>query len=190
MKAGMNRTAAGFACLMILTGLVRCERNGSPLRPGGGTSDLEADYEVYRALLSDTTRVPCPIVALRDSTAAWPMSGEDIHWLRERVPEASEETVTSYTTRNVSPVPLRGFRCPGRSILFLDTRSSWDWERAAPGGCGAVTVSRAGFNRDGTEALVYWSVYWAPLAAYGSLILLGKKNGEWVVMRDEMIWIS
>jgi hypothetical protein len=186
----MKRAAAGFACLLIVIGFVRCERNDSPLRPPGGTTDLEADYEVYRAILSDTTRVPCPVVVLKDSTATWPLTEEPWNWWKERVPEASEETWRSYRTRNAFPVPLRGFGCPGRSIFFLDTRSSWDWERAVPGGCGAVTVSRAGFNLDGTEALVYWSVYWAPLAAYGSLILLGKKNGEWVVMRDEMIWIS
>jgi hypothetical protein len=187
----MKRTAAAFASLVILAGVVRCERNGSPLRPAGD-SGMEADYEVIRALVSDTTRVPCPVIVLMDSTADghWILGNDDRDYIRESLPGLSDETWRNYQCRNIRRVSLSDFRCPGRTVVLLDPRSAGEWERTVPGACGAATVSLAGFNRDGTEALIYWSVYWAPLAAYGSMVQLHRRNGEWVVVRETTIWIS
>jgi hypothetical protein len=188
----VRRLAVVIVFLPVLIGLAGCDRDDSPLHPTRGAG-MESDFAVYRAILSDTTTfIPCPVVVMVDSTALGPgsMTEEDWDWFRKRVPGVSEETWRSFQRRNVDRVSIRDFQCPGRSIVFLDARSSWEWERTVPGSCGVVTVSLAGFNRDGTEALVYWSVYWAPLAAYGSLIWLNKKEGEWVIGRDVMIWIS
>ncbi|MDM7925650.1 MAG: hypothetical protein QUS35_06495 [bacterium] len=187
----MRRTVVALAVLSVLLGIAGCERDGSILSPSRGAG-LESDFAVYRALLGDTTFMPCPVVAMVDSTAIGPGGRTEAYGelIRERLTGLSVDTWNSFQRRNRNRVSIRGFRCPGRSIVFLDARSSWDWERTVPGSCGAVTVSLAGFNRDGTEALVYGSVYWAPLAAYGSLIHLKKKDGEWGVSRSVMIWIS
>jgi hypothetical protein len=186
-----KRTAAISAFLPILIGLAGCERDDSPLHPTLGAG-LESDFAVYRALLSDTTFMPCPVVVIVDSTAVGPGASTEEYgeWIRERLPGVSTETWNSFQRRNRNRVSIRDFRCSEREIVFLDARSSGEWERTVPGSCGVVTVSLAGFNRDGTEALVYGSVYWAPLAAYGSLIHLKKKEGEWVVSRSVMTWIS
>ncbi len=187
----MKLPMTALAILTMLAGLPRCDRNDNPLGPSRGAG-MEADYEVIRALLADTTLVPCPVIVMVDSTGVGPGFTMNVewNWLKQAIPGVSKEAWKSFRSRNTRQVPLRGFQCPERSVVFLDARSSWDWERTVPGACGANTVSLAGFNRDRTEALIYWSVYWAPLAAYGSLIRLEKKEGEWVVSRSVMIWIS
>jgi hypothetical protein len=185
----LKRSIAALACLLALAGFVRCERNASPLGPADGTA-RETDFEVIRALLAYPWEGSCPVIAMRDSTEAWPIAEESREWVRGRLPQVSPDAWESYRIRNTAPIPLAGFRCPGRSVVLLDGRSSRDWERLAPGACGSWTVSRPGFSRDGAQAVIYRSVFWAPLAAAGSLVVLERKQGGWVVAAEVMIWIS
>ena len=149
----------------------------------------EEEYAVYRTLFADTNFFRAGTVVLLDSTQAWDFSNAEAPW-KGRIPLLSDETLQQYLSVNRTRAPLKAISCPGKTCVLISSEKMAVWERLYPDAGGAVTVSRVGFNRAGTQALVYWSVYWAPLAAHGSVILLEKEGGRWTVRQDLMIWIS
>jgi hypothetical protein len=176
---------SAFLLLLIVFG---CSEKKTPfgLNPSHGT---EEEYSVYRALIADTIFYRAATIVLIDSTQSWDFSNAEAPW-KGKMPRLSDETLQNYLSANRSRIPLKCISCPGKTCVLISNEKMAVWERLVPDAGGAITVSRVGFNRSGTQALVYWSVYWAPLAAYGSVILLEKEGGRWMVRQDLMIWIS
>jgi hypothetical protein len=174
-----------FLLLLVISG---CSEKKTPF---GLNSSLgtEEEYSVYRALIADTIFNRAATIVLLDSTQSWDFSNGEAPWKGE-MPRLSEETLQNYLSVNRTRIPLKSISCPGKTCVLISSEKMAVWERLYPDAGGAVTVSRVGFNRACTQALVYWSVYWAPLAAYGSIILLEKVGGRWTVSQDLMIWIS
>lgn len=168
--------------------LCGCTAERSPFEPliQVGTGE---EYEIYRTLVADSNFYRAETVVLCDSTQAWDFSNGEAPWMG-RMPQLSEETLQRYLSVNRTRVPLKTIPCPGKTCVLISFEKMADWRRMYPDAGGAITVSRVGFNRAGTQALVYWSVYWAPLAASGSVILLEKEGGHWTVRQNLMIWIS
>jgi hypothetical protein len=171
--------------LLVATG---CGRKRAPLEPNS-IYGSEEEYAVYRTLIADTNFYRADTIALVDSTQAWDFLDKDAPW-KGRMPRLSDETLQHYLSVNRTRVPLKNIECPGKTCVLISSEKMVFWERLFPDAEGAVTVSRVGFNRSGTQALVYWSIYWAPLAAYGSVILLEKESGFWTVRQNLAIWIS
>ena len=61
-----------------------------------------------------------------------------------------------------------------------------DWVKAG----GVKYISRVGFSKDYNEALFYYGGYAAPLAASGYLIHMKKDKNGWVVISENLLWVS
>jgi hypothetical protein len=169
-----------------------CLARKTPLEPAasGRTEEFAFDEAaVYTALLTDTSGYPSDTLAVADSTVNWDMS---LHsdYLKQKMPSLQNGTLEDFLKVNMEKSSLRDLAVDGKTILFFNRREIWDWEKNAPNAHGAVSLSKIGFNANGTQALVYHSVYWAPLAAVGNVTLLEKHGDAWRLVRTLRIWIS
>ena len=55
---------------------------------------------------------------------------------------------------------------------------------------GYYTLSRVGFSKDGTQALLFTYFYCGGLCASGDYYLLSKDNGKWKVKKTFTAWVS
>jgi hypothetical protein len=55
---------------------------------------------------------------------------------------------------------------------------------------GLLCFSRVGFDRHRSQALVYFANQSNYLGGAGYLVLLAKKNGAWLIVKQNMLWIS
>ncbi len=70
-------------------------------------------------------------------------------------------------------------------------RDGWkEFYARYPKAGGTITVSRIGYDRSHTHALVMVGSQSAPLAGYGEYLLMEKVNGAWRVVKNVMAWIS
>jgi hypothetical protein len=168
--------------------LAACIGKKNPFKPSAAPGTVD-EYDVYRAVVADTNYFRSACILLADSTMAYMSFGNLDYW-KEHMPSLSDETITAYLSVNATRARLQPIACPGKTCVLIGKANPYDWRNRNPGESGLVTVSRVGFNRTGTQALVYWSEFWAPLAASGSMMLLEKIEGRWVVRRSLMIWIS
>ena len=54
----------------------------------------------------------------------------------------------------------------------------------------SISISRFIFNPDFKKGCVYFDIYKQELNAYGLLIFIKKKKGNWFIKKKMMIWIS
>ena len=112
----------------------------------------------------------------------------------------SPETLDSFQKRNQQPQAIDCTKlvlsvpCASDEISIKDgehPRDYWDrFYEKYPGSQGSMSISRVGFNTDGSEALVYVGNYAYDLAGEGFHVLLVRKGDTWVVHRKETAWIS
>jgi hypothetical protein len=172
-----------------------------PKTPSG---DLESEEQaVYSIVLAAP---PGKILVLSDTTqSGFDYLGntrESTKYIRNSMPTLSGETLESYLKRNDQSYPLPADMDLGREYRLIndeekngifgsDAYDGWDeFYRRYPDASGSTTVSKVGFNRNLSEALVYVGSQSAPLAGTGNLIRLEKKDGVWKVMDMVMLWIS
>lgn len=55
---------------------------------------------------------------------------------------------------------------------------------------GLVRFSRAGFNKNMDQALLYFAQEYSPEGGEGFLVLLEKKDGEWDTVARVTVWVS
>ena len=68
-----------------------------------------------------------------------------------------------------------------------------EWEKfydKFPNSQGIMSLSRVGFNQDGTEALVYVEDWCGWLCGEGNYVLLSKENGQWVIRKKMGVFVS
>jgi hypothetical protein len=180
--------AAVWPCLLWCVCLAR----KTPLEPvePGRTGDFVLDEAaVYTVLLTDVALYPSDTLAIADSTVNWNLS-RHTDYLLEEMPSLQNRTMANFLEANRGRFPLRDLIVGGKTVLLFGRSELWDWEKNAPNAHGAVSLSRVGFNATGTQALVYHSIYWAPLAAEGNVTLLEKRRDAWHIVKTLMIWIS
>ena len=112
----------------------------------------------------------------------------------------SPETKQDYTDRNKEhmrlPSPCRfAPSCVVGDITDLAAKVKNDraWRgffKKYPNSPGLVVVSRIGFNRDHTEAVVYTGRACGSLCGEGEYARLVKLNGSWVVDDHTVVWLS
>lgn len=167
--------------------IAACTRSFSPTEPAAA---VEEEQAVYRAILDDMGREGRIVVVIPDSTVNYNLMPST--QLLEKLPGLQVETLANFNLVNRKPVPLqlptgtaaRYYLVPQSEIPpILELRTKF------PDASAIVHFSRVGFNREKTQALIYRSTYWGPLAAVGELLLLSKKN-EWQVTAAALLWIS
>lgn len=76
--------------------------------------------------------------------------------------------------------------------MFHDSiEGGWDlFHTKYPNANSIHTLSRVGFNKDKTAALVYHTYSCGALCGQGQYVLLGKHDGQWKIEKESMTWIS
>lgn len=81
--------------------------------------------------------------------------------------------------QNVVFIPWPDICCPDEAFY-----------KEYPGSKGLVEISRAGFNNNRTQAILYYGKMSGKLAGGGNLYSLAKEEGKWKVIHVVKIWVS
>ena len=172
------------------------------LAPKAGATVEEIEKEeqaVYSFFVGDSTGT---IVIMQDT--ATEISTDDpqqtIDYIKSGLKSLSDETLDDYMARNKEPGQLSPDMQLGVDYVLLSTdelrkiSSQPDWpevmaERYSGSG-GYLILSRVGFNAELDQALIYVGDVAGPLMGAGFYYLLEKRNGEWVLTEQIMVWIS
>jgi hypothetical protein len=125
---------------------------------------------------------------------------ESIDYIKSGLQSISEETVNSYLERNAQPGQLSPDMELGVNYVLLSAEelarisSQPDWggilNEKYPGTHGYTIFSRVGFNNSLDQAVIYVGNVAGPMMGAGFYYLMEKKNGEWVIKEQVMVWIS
>lgn len=93
-----------------------------------------------------------------------------------------DETFWDFLDENQRPTPFTARLALSRPYVLDAGKDGWyRFGKAHPDAWGKLTLSRVGFNRDGTQALIYVE------HAYGGVLrffLLDKRARKWVVSKS------
>jgi hypothetical protein len=159
----------------------------------------EADYsdDVYRAALMagykqvNAKEKASRCIVLSDRTTSYKYDAESI---RKALPIAKEETIVNFVEVNNHPIKLTIIKgAPVKCVLIDHTiaenimheGSDADFERVLsryghPYKTSFLALSRVGFNRQHTEAIIYSESCNRPLAGGSGYALFNRKGKEWV----------
>lgn len=143
-----------------------------------------------------------PVVLLQDT--ATDISKDDpqqtIDYVKSGLPSVSKETLSNYLDRNEKPSQLSPDMQLGVEYVLLSAEEQqsifsepggWDaFHKKYPNSGGYTVLSRVGFNNSLDQALIYVGNMGGPLMGAGFYYLLEKKNGEWQIIEQIMVWIS
>ncbi len=77
------------------------------------------------------------------------------------------------------------------AIFSQESEDGWElFYKKYPDSQGLMTLSAVGFNFAYTSAVVYMGNQSHWLAGAGYMIVLEKRDGKWVIIDQQMIWIS
>ena len=159
------------------------------------------EYEVYSALVSqkfvkDDTR----LVVITDPTCC---NTDDLDiWRMKQLEPFSPDTVESFKERNKQSRHLERAFTLVVAYRIVDSKEidklyppgmpdeGWKtFYRLYPHSNGYLRLSRVGFNKDRTEALVNTGWMSGSLSGEGHYFLLLKKDGKWRIERSIATWM-
>lgn len=172
----------------------------------------EEEYLVYSDLLSqmEYSRVPTIFVVSDRTNNQHLMDENSVKYYEENSMfttsglfnlKLDEVLVEDYNTKNAEEHELGNkFSTLQEVILLSEERmdeifwgSGGGWSEfysLYPGSTGTVDFSRVGFNKDKTQALVYFGNQSYYTAGAGYYIMLSKEEEEWKIVDRVMVWIS
>ena len=167
---------------VFFTGFVCNESPTSPIVTDGDA------YAVYSVVLNSISGDYSPVFVLSDSTVGWNIA-DRVEYLDKSFPDLKPETLIDYGFSNRRSKRLK--RIPDLEITchLIPHDEEDQWKEEYPDANALIHLSQAGFDRHREQALVYISQYVGPLAAYGRLILLEKRE-TWFIVQNEIIWMS
>lgn len=193
-----------IALLLVFASAIRCSAQAAP------TAD---EYGVYSALFTTKgyDRQEAQMV-IRDMTAIDELFPEhhfdpkdpepSIQYLRKFLPELASETALDFFTKNQTSWTLkREFKLKAEVILVdsyeidrmfnRDLEEGWKLFHTKYRSASSIdTLSRVGFNKEKTQAIIYYGYVCGPLCGQGQYILLMKTDNKWTVAKEHMTWIS
>jgi hypothetical protein len=208
-------TALVLAAASVALG---CSGLHDPTDPTVSLGPVESpDYAVYDALLDGLAShyvqgSTTPYYIIADSTIVGVAGMDDIpspYLEREFGPQLVpivKAAQPDYRERSQSRVALdaRAFHARGRielvsnaALMALDPtpasnpRTFWRafYERF-PGSTGSISFSRPGYDASRTHALLHYSHRCGGRCGDGGYVLLERRDGEWVVLRRVVTWMS
>ncbi len=132
------------------------------------------------------------------------MSDDDpqqtIDYIKSGLKGISRETLNRYLERNKQSSQLSPDMDLGTKYILLNREelakitSQPNWGEVLnekyPNSGGYFIFSRVGFNNALDQALIYVGRVAGPLAGTGYYYLMEKKDGEWKIKEEIMVWIS
>ncbi|HEX8143284.1 MAG TPA: hypothetical protein VF553_11855 [Pyrinomonadaceae bacterium] len=176
------------------------------------TTEQEEEYAVYSALLnllSESERGE--LIVLQDHTTNDFLGYESIERTLEPLQQGSfplaQETLDAFLANNERSQSLENltrstenlFCLPVRTTLasrsevesYFGRRGGWQlFYRKYRGAAGLVTLSKVGFSRDRSQALVYQEFTCDDTCGRGSFVALFKDGNVWRVRSQAGTWIS
>ena len=167
--------------ILFLFAVCSCDNSVQPRDYGQGD-----DYEIYSLVLKEDFDSSSILIVLRDSTVTTIRSADSAQaaYLRNNLPGLLDETIAHFSSANENPAKLDYIRGPYHLVL------SRDYVDSSAGPAVQVGMSRVGYDKFGTQAIVEIGELFAPLAGSGSLFFLVRENGEWKIKGRVMTWIS
>lgn len=164
------------------------------------------EYAVYQTLIKSLYLLEgVEQIVISDHTAIGPSQDaslqEQAEYIRTSMGHSLEPaTLEDYIAANGRDYKLENSFLLDAPVVLL-TQSEFaeifadenGWERfyeSYPESQGIMTLSRAGFNADRDQALVYAGNQRDYLAGRGNIILLAKRGGEWEIDQVILAWIS
>jgi hypothetical protein len=166
------------------------------------------EYSVYTSLLQqEFIGKGTKEIVVRKQTAIDNFSNdESLTYLTESLPSLAKETYEDFDSCNKKSTALTDkfnlkvkVNLVGEEIdrIFYESRQSnskedgWEvFHKKYPTAGAIITLSRVGFNKDKSQALVFVAHSCGWLCGEGNYILLEKKDGVWKVEKKSMTWIS
>jgi len=176
----------------------------SVFTPASASTPTAADIEkeeqaVYAFFVSGNTGTA---IILQDTSTN--ISSDDpqesIDYIKSGLQSISNETINNYLERNAQPGQLSPDMDLGVDYVLLSTdelsaimgqADGWAvLNEKYPNSNGYTVFSRVGFNNSLDQAVIYVGNMAGPLMGSGFYYLMEKKNGEWVIKEQVMVWIS
>jgi hypothetical protein len=120
--------------------------------------------------------------------------------LQQAWPSLEQSTASEFVRVNASRTQLAASAFPDSSYMVLEEVTVDDlfgppggWSgfySQHPGAPGLIRVSRVGFSRDGTQALVHIENQRSSMMGGGDFVLLERGDGFWRVVARRNNWIS
>lgn len=161
------------------------------------------EYAVYRVVLSGgyATPVPTRVIVVGDSTIGIRDDGEFSDAAAVERTEPERAVRRDFLRRNAHPAALRAdsFRTRLPVVLLsrtelariLDAKGGWEhFHDRYAGSYGYFGLSRVGFSRDGTRAVLIVERSCGFLCGSGHIVRLEKREGRWRVVESMMTWIA
>lgn len=174
--------------VLMLALALNCTRSKAPFEPlvlGEGE-----EYAVYRVALNNLKSDSFQTIVMPDSTADYIV--ERSTYILDNMPGLEDETLTDFNQANSEKkllLPIANLALKCYLANRRDIPAIYDLKTKYPDAQALVELSRVGFNSEKTQALVYISTIWAPLAGVGNLVFLVKEN-TWQVKKTVVVWIS
>lgn len=166
------------------------------------------EYSVYKSLFQqEFIGKETKELVIKKQTAIENFSdNEPIAYLIKSLPSLTKETIEDFRLQNKKPTELTNkfnlkvkINLLGEEFdrLFYEARQSdpekdgWEiFYKKYPTSGGIITLSRVGFNKEKSQALMFVSHGCGSLCGEGNYILLIKKDNVWKVEQKLMMWIS
>src|SRR5262249_22310511 len=170
------------------------------------TIQQQEEYAVYSTVINENSpHERFKLLVIQDRTGMHGESDEHLinvcQSLTRRMPSLEKETLADFQAKSKRPYPLRPtleLKVPYKLIsekelgeFFGKEYIKWDsFYEKYPQSQGVMELSRVGFNRNRTQALVYRGNQSDGLAGAGGFVLLTKENGLWTIKEWAGWWIS
>ena len=177
------------------------------------------DYNVYDAVIRHMFRdgitrfdmnAKIGQIMVRDRTHseyAWDSKGENWQQVKIRLRSLTDETIAGYELARKTEAELKPkLNIPFEYSLVTDkqltdvfpNKNEWDkgaeqWNtfyKLYPDSAGYNSFSRVGYNKSGSQSLVYFVNWCGQLCGTGSYLLVEKTPDGWVVKESGGMWIS
>lgn len=163
-------------------------------------TDIEREEQAVYSFFLNEGEGPALILQETSTNISTDNPKQTLDYIKEGLPSLSNETIDSFMERNVQPGQLSPDMDLGVEYILLTSQelsgitSQPNWGEVLtekyPGSYGYTIFSRVGFNNSLDQAVIYVGSVGGPLMGSGFYYLMEKKNGEWLMMEQVMVWIS
>ena len=182
----------------------------SPITLPRLNSDEEAN-EIYRLLVHQKfifndeiklivlhAETTCPLYWDESASEKLGITEAFHQTMNKLMPEAEVQTLDNYLLSNKTRQELKVWNLGINYVTIKDSdlpdvslESYWEsFYRRYPHSSGLVFFSKVGFNDRHDQAFVYVATSCGGLCGGGDYVLLKKVNGEWIVSKEENLWVS
>lgn len=140
------------------------------------------DYLIYEKVLEKLISDQNAIIVLDDSTHGESSVYANPERFIEGLSGLSAETLENYMSVNQEKIKLKNI--PNIDFVFA---SEYD---NSSNRSVYVSVSRVGYNKQKTQAVVTIDVLYAPMVEAGAIMVLVNEGYEWKIQKTMMTWIS